>query len=98
MYDYRLIIYFQVIPGEAKSTWDVKITARKKANLNKTPTVGSAALIRFRLPDASYPSVASAFLRCTTFFLVVTFVDFLYIKPVAPVAQRYLVTLSHVGT
>ena len=44
MYDYRLEIYFQVIPGGANSTLDVKIMARKKANLNKTPTVGSAAL------------------------------------------------------
>ena len=44
MYDHRLIIYFQVIPGGANSTLDVKTMARKKANLDQPPTVGSAAL------------------------------------------------------
>ena len=44
MYDYRLIIYFQVIPGGANLSLDAKKMASKKANLNKTPTVGSAAV------------------------------------------------------
>ena len=44
MYDYRLIIYFEVIPGGTNLTLDFKIMAIKKANLSKTPTACSAAL------------------------------------------------------
>ena len=44
MYNYRLIIYFQVIPGGVNLTLDVKIITRKMANLDQTPALGSAAL------------------------------------------------------
>ena len=45
MHGYRLIIYFQIIPGAANSTLDVKIMSRNKREPDKkSPAVGSVAL------------------------------------------------------